>query len=263
MLEELKPNYFEEKLMRIPALVGLLIGLSVAAGAQTTGAQWSYFGKTGPLNWGKLDPAYRSCSDGHEQSPVEIHGAHLNKNLPPIEFHYMASGVTLENTGNTVRVHVHPGSYIVYDGVRYDLQQFHFHHPSEEAIHGKLTDMVVHLVHQSADGKFAVVAVRFTIDRGDPNPLIAALWPSLPQKTGGQEKISDMINPGGFLPADRGYWTYTGSLTAPPCTEGVRWLIFEDVLSMSRAQLQAFTRIFPMNSRPLQDLHGRRIEANE
>jgi carbonic anhydrase len=147
--------------------------------------------------------------------------------------------------------------------VRYDLQQFHFHHPSEEAVKGKLTDMVVHLVHQSADGKIAVVAVRFTMDRGEANAVMAALWPHLPTRTGETEKVDDLINPGGFLPADRGYWTYMGSLTAPPCTEGVRWLIFEDVLSVSRSQLRAFTAIFPMNSRPLQDTHGRRIEANE
>ena len=228
-----------------------------------TATPWSYTGKTGPINWGKLDPAYKSCSQGHEQSPIDIRGARLNKALPPVEFHYMAASVTLENTGNTVLVHVHPGSYIVVDGARYDLQQFHFHHPSEEAVKGKLTDMVVHLVHKSADGKMAVVAVRFTMDRGDANTVIAALWPHLPASTGSTESVTDMINPGGFLPADRGYWTYTGSLTAPPCTEGVRWFVFEDVLSISRAQLRAFTNIFPMNSRPLQDTHGRRIEANE
>jgi carbonic anhydrase len=253
----------EEIAMRLHPVAALLLAASAFAAAQAPTAPWSYFGKTGPLNWGKLDPAYRACSEGREQSPVDIRGAHLNKSLPPIEFHYLGESVTLENTGNTVRIPVKSGSYIVYDGVRYDLKQFHFHHPSEEAVHGKLTDLVVHLVHESADGKTAVVAVRFTMDRGDPNPLLAALWPYLPKRAGEQEKIDDMINPGGFLPADRGYWTYLGSLTIPPCTEGVRWLVFEDVLSMSRAQLQAFTNIFPMNSRPLQDLHGRRIEANE
>lgn len=249
--------------MRLHAAAVLVLCYGAFASAQTATTPWSYSGKTGPLVWGRLDPAYKMCSEGHEQSPVDIRGARLNKSLPAIEFHYISGAVTLENVANTVRVHVNPGSYIVYDGVRYDLQQFHFHHPSEEAVKGKLTDMVVHLVHQSKDGKIAVVAVRLTIDRGDPNTILAALWPHLPQTAGGKEKVEDMINPGGFLPADRGYWTYTGSLTAPPCTEGVRWLIFEDVLSMSRVQLQAFTKIFPMNSRPLQDLHGRKIEANE
>ena len=248
--------------MRLHLVAALLLGCGAPALAQN-GAPWSYYGKTGPLEWGRLDPAYRACSEGHAQSPVDIRGAHLNKSLPAIEFHYMGTSVELENTGNTVRVYPKAGSYIVYDGVRYDLKQFHFHHPSEEAVRGKLTDMVVHLVHESADGKSAVLAVRLSIERGEPNAILAALWPSLPAKTGGKEKIDEMINPGGFLPGDRGYWTYMGSLTAPPCSEGVRWFLFEDVLSMSRAQLRAFTAIFPMNSRPLQDLHGRRIEANE
>jgi carbonic anhydrase len=248
--------------MRFYRYAVLVFGAAAVAAAQS-GANWDYSGKTGPLNWGKLDPAYKACSQGHEQSPIDIRGAHLNKSLQPIEFHYIAGPVKLENTGNTVRVYVDPGSYIVFDGVRYELQQFHFHHPSEEAVKGKLTDMVVHLVHKSADGKFAVIAVRFSMERGDPNAVLAALWPSLPSKAGQTTKIADMINAGGFLPADRGYWTYMGSLTAPPCTEGVRWFVFEDVLSISRSQLRAFTSLIPMDSRPLQDAHSRKIEANE
>jgi carbonic anhydrase len=248
--------------MRFDHVAALVFAAASFAAAQTA-TPWSYTGKTGPINWGKLDPAYKNCSEGHEQSPIDIRGAHLNKALAPIEIHYLAAPVTLENTGNTIMVHVHPGSYIVADGTRYDLQQFHFHHPSEEAVKGRLTDMVVHLVHKSGDGKMAVIAVRFTMDRGDANAVIAALWPHLPTSTGSTADVTDMINPGGFLPADRGYWTYVGSLTAPPCTESVRWFVFEDVLSISRGQLRAFTSIIPMNSRPLQDTHGRRIEANE
>jgi carbonic anhydrase len=248
--------------MRISFLAVLVLGAASLAAAQTA-PTWSYEGKTGPLNWGKLDPAWKACSSGHEQSPVDIRGAHLNKALQPIEFHYIAGPVTLENNGHTIIVHVDPGSYIVAGGVRYELQQFHFHHPSEEAVKGKLTDMVVHLVHQSADGKTAVIALRLNEDRGSPNPVLADLWPHLPKVPGGTEKVTEEISPGGLLPADRGYWTYMGSLTVPPCTEGVRWFVLEQELTLSRDQLRAFTAIFKMNSRPLQDLHGRRIEANE
>ena len=240
----------------------LVCGMAVGAVAQTT-PNWSYEGKTGPLNWGKLDPAYKACGSGHEQSPIDIRGAHLNKALQPIEYHYMAGSVTLENSGRTILVHVRPGSYIVVDGVHYELQQFHFHHPAEEAVKGRLTDMDVHMVHKSADGKIVVVAVRLGLDRGEPNAVLAALWPHLPRTAGTTEKVDDMINPAGFLPADRGYWTYTGSLTAPPCTEGVRWFIYEDTLSMSLSQLKVISALFPINSRPLQDPHGRRVEANE
>ncbi len=248
--------------MRLRALLLMSLAMAAPAGAQTT-AHWDYYGKTGPLGWGRLDPAYRLCSQGKEQSPIDIRGAHLNKSLQPIEFHYMSASVDLENTGNTVIVHVKPGSYILANGVRYDLQQFHFHHPAEESVNGKLTDMDVHLVHKSADGKLAVLAVRLSEDRGDPNATLATLWQHLPTTAGSTDKVSDMINPGGLLPADQGYWTYMGSLSAPPCTEGVRWFVFEQPVSISRSQLRAFAMLYRINSRPLQDRNGRKIEANE
>jgi len=251
--------------MRYPvfAAFALVVAAMAATPSAAQTAPWSYEGKTGPLVWGKLDPAYQACSKGHEQSPIDIRGAHLDKALAPIEFHYMAGPITLENNGHTVVAHVDPGSYIVVGGVRYDLQQFHFHHPSEETVKGKLSDMVVHLVHQSADGKTAVVAVRLREDMGNPNAVLAALWPHLPKTAGKIEKVTDMVSPGGLLPADRGYWTYMGSLTVPPCTEGVRWFVFEEELSLSREQLRTFGYLFKMNTRPLQDPHGRRIEADE
>ena len=248
--------------MRFLAFSVLLLGASAMAAAQTT-TSWEYEGKHGALAWGKLDPAYKACSQGHEQSPIDIRGAHLNKALAPIEFHYVAGSVTLEHNGHTVVVNVQPGSYMVAGGVRYELQRFEFHHPGEEAVKGKLSDMDVQLVHKSADGKVAVIAVRLSEDRNDANAVLAMLWPHLPKTAGATAKVTEMVNPGGFLPTDRGYWTYMGSLTAPPCTEGVRWFVFEEPLSISRDQLRTFTAIFRVNSRPLQEVHGRRIEADE
>jgi carbonic anhydrase len=251
--------------MRLPAVALLLAGFACVASAQTTSTttKWDYIGKYGPLNWGKLDPEWKVCSAGKEQSPIDIRGAKLNKALQPIEFHYLAGPVEMMNNGHTIQVNVAPGSYIVYEGVRYDLVQFHFHHPSDEVVKGKLSDMVVHLVHKSSDGKLAVVAVRLIENRDAPNALLSTLWPSMPKAVGLTAKISDTVNPGGFLPADRGYWTYTGSLTAPPCTEGVKWLIFQQQMPVSREQIRAFSAVYPMNSRPLQDLHGRKIEASQ
>jgi carbonic anhydrase len=248
--------------MRFPVFVALALGVASIAAAQTT-AHWDYEGKNGPLRWGKLDPAYSACSQGHEQSPIDIHGAHLNKALQPIEFHYISGPVTLEHNGHTIVVHVNPGSYIVAEGVRYDLVQYHFHHPSEEAVRGKLSDMVVHLLHKSADGKQAVVAVRLKENMDQPNAVLATLWQHLPKTAGSTEKLTDFVNAGGLLPAERAYWTYSGSLTVPPCTEGVRWFVLEEEVGLSRDQLRTFTSIFRMNSRSLQDAHGRRIEANE
>ena len=247
--------------MRIPALAALLLGLAAMAAAQTT--TWEYEGKRGALNWGKLDPAYSACSKGHEQSPIDIRGARLNKALQPVEFHYIAGAVTEVNDGHTVVVHVNSGSYIVAGGVRYELIEFDFHHPSETAVRGRLADMEIHLLHRSADGKLAVVAVRLSEDVNTPNAVLAALWPRLPKTAGASEKVNEEVNPGGLLPADRGYWTYQGSLSTPPCTEGVRWFVFEQPVSLSRDQRRAFASLFRVNTRALQESHGRRIEANE
>ena len=159
--------------------------------------------------------------------------------------------------------HVNPGSYIVAGGVRYNLVEFDFHHPSEEPVKAKLADMSIHLVHKSADGKMAILAARLIEDQNRPNAVLATLWGHLPTATGKTEKITEMVNPGGLLPAERGYWTYMGSLTNPPCTEGVRWFVLEQEVTLSRDQLRAYTNMFKMNTRPMQDPHGRHIEANE
>ena len=247
--------------MRFSALPALFLGMAAMAAAQN--ANWSYEGKTGPLRWGKLDPSYKACSDGHEQSPIDIRGAHLNKALPPIEFHYVAGPVTLENNGHTIVVHVDPGSDILADGVRYNLIELDFRHPGEETVKGKFSDMSVQLLHKGADGKMAIVAVRLLENQNFPNAVLATLWQHLPTSAGKSEKVTATINPGGLLPADRGYWTYMGSLTTPPCTEGVRWFVFEQQVTLSRDQLRAFANIYKINTRQIQDAHGRRIEANE
>jgi len=240
--------------------LGLLAGASSSVMAQD-GARWGYQGKEGPLNWGRLDPAFKACSQGKEQSPIDIRGAHLNKALPPVEFHYVSGPMALLNTGHTVQVTPPAGSYIVIAGTRYDLVQFHFHHPGEEAVKGKLPDMSLHLVHKSADGKFAVIAVR--LNEGNANAVLAGLWEHLPKTEGATDKVTESMSPGGLLPADRGYWTYEGSLTAPPCTEGVRWIILEQEVEISRDQLRSFGYLYKVNSRMLQAPHGRKIEASE
>src|SRR5580698_3426218 len=248
--------------MRIFAVAACLFGFSAVCTAQNS-AYWNYEGHTGPLVWGKLDPAYQACSKGHEQSPMDIRGAHLNTALAALEFHYISGPVTVDNTGFSEVVHVDPGSYMVAGGVRYELMHVEFHHPSEHPVKGKLADMEVDLVHKSVDGKLAIVGVRMSEDRGNPNATLATLWEHLPTTAGKSERITDMVNVGGFLPGDRGYWTYTGSELTPPCVEGAQWFVFEDVVSISRTQLRAFGALYKMNTRPAQDPHGRHIEANE
>jgi len=248
--------------MRHSAASALLFAFAAVCAAQST-ANWNYSGHTGPLVWSHLDPSYAACNHGHEQSPVNIRGARLNPALQPIVFHYIAGPVTIENTGRAIVVHVDPGSYIVAGGQRYNLVEYEFHRPSEHAFKGKLSDMEVDLVHRGDGGKLAILGVRLNEDRGYPNATMATLWQHLPTTAGASAKIADMVDTNGLLPADRGYWTYIGSELTPPCTEGALWFVFEEEISISREQLHAFDALFKMNTRPLQDLHGRRIEANE
>jgi carbonic anhydrase len=245
----------------------LLVASAALAGPLAAWAQdstpWDYEGKRGTLVWGKLDPSYSACSKGHEQSPIDIRNARLDKALQPLEFHYIAGSVTLENTGHTIRVIPARGGYMVANGVRYDLVDFEFHHPSEGAVKGKLTDMDVDLVHKSPDGKMAILNVQLVEDRGGANAVMATLWPHLPEKPGTTATVTEFVNPAGFIPEDPGYWTYMGSLTAPPCTEGVRWFVFEQPLAVSRDQLRKFAALYKVNSRPMQDIGKRKIEADE
>lgn len=256
--------------MRLPALAVLILSFVPLATAQTNpqtkpqiDPDWSYLGKTGPVFWSKISPEYQACSKGREQSPVDIRNARLNKALEPIEFHYIAGPVTLTNTGRTVQMSVDPGSYIVANGVRYELLYVEFHSPSEHTVHNRLFDMEIDLIHRSADGKEANLALLLSEALGYPNATLATLWESLPTRVGQSEKITDMVNPGGLLPGDRGYWTYTGSQLTPPCTEGVQWYVFEQPVSISRDQYNTFVALYKRNTRPTRDLNGRKIEANE
>ncbi len=248
--------------MRLTAIAALLFASTALAAAQS-GANWSYEGKTGPQLWSRLDPAYQACSKGHEQSPLDIRNTHLNTALQPLQFHYVAGPMTLVNTGRGIVARVDPGSTMTANGVRYQLVELQFHHPSEHSIKGKLADMEVDLVHRSDDGKMAIVAVRLNQDRGFPNAFLSTLWAHLPTRPDTTAKVAEMVSAGGLLPADRGYWTYVGSELEPPCTEGVRWFVFQEELSISREQFRAFSNLYKVNTRPIEDTHGRRIEANE
>ena len=249
--------------MRTIFFAFFLLSFAAVAVAQNE-PDWTYQGKTGTLNWGKLNPAYRTCARGREQSPVDMRSARLDTTLQPIQFHYLAGPVTLANNGRTVVATVNPGSYIVAAGVRYDLISYEFHHPSEHTLKGDFSDMEIDMLHRSADGKTAIVAVRLSEgNTGFANATLATLWQHLPMRTGQSEKIADMVNPGGLLPSDRAYWTYMGSQLEPPCSEGVRWYVFEQEVSISRRQYDAFAALYPMNTRPVQSLNGRRIQATE
>ncbi len=225
------------------------------------GPHWTYSGHEGPEHWGDLDKTFGTCQLGHRQSPIDITGA-KPADLPPIQFAYQPSPLHIVNNGHTIQVNYAPGSFITVGDRKYQLKQFHFHHPSEEHVNGKGFAMVAHLVHADADGKLAVVAV--LLDPGVANPVIASVWQHLPAHEGPEQKLDDVkVDVSGLLPADKGYYTFTGSLTTPPCSEGVTWFVMKAPEPISQSQADAFGKIVPMNARPIQPLGGRDVLASK
>ena len=218
---------------------------------------WTYKGEHGPEHWGDMDPAFAACKTGQQQSPIDIKGAKA-ADLPAIRFDYKATPLHIINNGHTIQVNYAPGSSISVGGKSYELKQFHFHHPSEEEIDGKHFAMVAHLVHADAQGKLAVVGV--LLESGAANKLIETVWSHIPASAGPEQKIDSVtINIADLLPADRGYYTFPGSLTTPPCSEGVTWFVLKKQTTISKGQAESFGKIYPMNARPIQPLHDRTV----
>jgi carbonic anhydrase len=243
-------------------LVALAASISMAAHAQWK-TPWDYRGASGPGHWSELDPDYAPCNAGRRQSPIDIRGT-TKAALPAIQFEYHPGPLNIINNGHTaVRVDYPPGNgeFLVMGGKRFELTQLHFHHPSEEYIRGKSFPMDIHLMHKSADGQIVGVAVLLTV--GPANSAIDQLWMHMPQSNDGPHEISGVeFDPTGLIPASTGYDTYDGSQTAPPCTEGVTWIVLKSPLSISGSALRQFSRLYPHNVRPLQPLNGRVVKES-
>lgn len=246
----------------LPAAAVLLVFCRIcvpcAAMAQEHSAhEWGYRGSEGPAHWGELNPEFAACKNGHRQSPVNIAGAQ-SADLPAIQFEYKPSALRIINNGHTIEIDYAAGSFMRVGDKRYELKQFHFHHPSEETIKGKRFPMELHLVHSDAEGNLAVVSV--LLEEGSANPLVETLW-GLAPKTPGPEKTDDnlQINVADLLPANRGYFTFAGSLTTPPCTEGVTWFVLKTPETISKKQAATFAAIYPYDERPTQPLDGRAV----
>ena len=230
-------------------------GLAMAEGAP----KWVYEGKDGAADWGKLDRKFEACSIGSEQSPVDLRQPIL-ADVGPLRIEWKAEAFDIENNGHTIEAEGHDMGGILLDGKPFELKQFHFHHPSEHALGGERTEMEAHFVHANQAGKLAVVGV--LMKAGARNAEFAEIMSAAPG-TEGKKTLAAPLNPAGLLPSDTKRFRYEGSLTTPPCSEGVRWFVFEQELSLSRDQLRAFANLYKVNTRSAQDAHGRRIEANE
>jgi len=246
--------------------IGVVVsGLALVAGAplaqEHAAPHWSYTGATGPAHWSELDKAFSACQSGHLQSPIDIRTS-KPADLPAIQFAYQPTPLHIVNNGHTIQLNYAPGSFITVGGKRYQLTQFHFHHPSEEQINGKGFAMVAHLVHAAADGSLAVVAV--PLEPGAANSAISTAWQHLADHEGPEQKFDNVkIDATALLPADHGYYTFAGSLTTPPCTEGVTWYVLKTPQLISQNQLDIFAKIYPLNERPVQPLYGREVLASK
>jgi carbonic anhydrase len=220
--------------------------------------EWDYGREHGPAHWGELMPEFASCASGHQQSPIDIRKPE-KADLPAIQFDYVASPLRIIDNGHTIQINYEPGSSIREGGHEFVLKQFHFHHPSEEKIEGRRHEMSLHLVHADAAGHLAVVAV--LVDPGPESALVLALWSNLPKEEGKETRRDDVpINAAELLPTERGYYTFDGSLTTPPCTENVTWLVLKKPVALSTGEIAQFAKKYPDDARPTQPLYDRVVK---
>lgn len=238
-----------------------LFGLAAAAIAGTTPAlagsngHWGYDGDAGPSHWGELDPSWHVCSDGRNQSPIDLQDA-VDADLPSLELHYAVGGVDEINNGHTIQIDYAPGSWITLDGRDYALKQFHFHAPSENHINGREYPLEAHLVHADAEGNLAVIAVMF--EEGIHNQALAKAWQDMPTRPHSHHKLQKRASAEALLPENRDYYRFNGSLTTPPCSEGVVWLVMKEPVTASPVQMEEFKRVMGHpNNRPLQPVNAR------
>ncbi|TAH38190.1 MAG: carbonic anhydrase family protein [Planctomycetota bacterium] len=252
---------------RIPlpfAALLLLVASSACAARQEAtakpepaAAHWSYSGDTGPDHWGTLDEAYFAAAKGVAQSPIDIvTGAAIEAQAPALVFTAASVPLTIVNNGHTIEVDCAAGNSVQFGSQTYALKQFHFHSPSEHTLDGRNAALEMHMVHKMADGHAAVVGV--LIQEGATNAAFDAIWQHLPATPGPEVTVPGVtIDPTSLLPADRGYYFYDGSLTTPPCTEGIRWFVLKTPIQMSSGQIAAFRKAYYGNNRPVQPHHAR------
>jgi carbonic anhydrase len=237
----------------------LLLPLQLITAGEDKAAHWSYEGDDGPEHWGDLSPDYSFCREGSNQSPVDL-VADLHVELPELVFQYHGSPLRETHNGHTIQVIIAPGSFLEMPevGTRSELKQAHFHSPSEHTVNGKFFAMEIHMVHNHEDGSLTVVGVM--VNEGEENPLLNKLWAFMPEKAGDSTEAPLTVFESGVLPPTRNYFSYNGSLTTPPCSEGVRWIVLRDPLTASVEQIERFKeRVGPATNRPVQPHNSRLI----
>jgi len=246
-------------------IVALLFSVNSLVYAGIHG-NWGYSGDGNPAHWGDVKPEFFMCRDGKNQSPINIQRDEtiLANGLEDIEFHYVTGATEAVNNGHTIKVSVAPGSYIKVDGIEFELKQFHFHSPSENQINGKNFPLEAHFVHASKDGELAVVSVMY--EQSKENKILKKICSKIFSNP--HEKTTCSLNSkdiNTLLPVNKGYYRFDGSLTTPPCSEGVRWLVLKDYSHVSAAQAKKFVNVMMKgrNNRPVQQLNARKVLKNQ
>lgn len=218
---------------------------------------WGYEGDIAAHNWSRLSSDYELCGKGKNQSPINITGV-VKTELEPLRFNYVSALSDIINNGHTVQVNIKKGSHVFIEKNSFELKQFHFHSPSENRINGKSFPLEGHFVHTDKNGKLLVVAVMFK--KGVKNKAINQIWKSMPEKSGDKNVLDLKISAKDLLPDNKAYYRFNGSLTTPPCTEGVRWLVLKKPVTISEEQVAVFKNsLHRSNNRPLQELNARII----
>lgn len=227
----------------------------ISASKEKGKSHWGYIGEKGPENWGNLSEDFYTCQSGQSQSPVNLQSA-VDADLPTLKINYKDTPLRIINNGHTIQINYQPGSILTLDDEPYELLQFHFHHPSEHKVEGEALPMELHIVHKSKKGSLAVIGV--FLKEGQANPTLQRVWQSMPRKQGKEQTISNInINVSDLLPKDQDYYRYFGSLTTPPCSETVNWIVLKEPVEISNQQIQKFAQIFPINARPVQQVKRR------
>jgi carbonic anhydrase len=234
----------------LKALAGLaLCPICASAGFAADGAHWSYQGDSGPGHWGDIDAASKVCSAASQQSPIDITTS-IKAQLPPLKIAWAKNADTIVNNGHTIQLNFEQGSTLTVGKDSYALLQFHFHHPSEHLIGGKSFPMEAHFVHRNFAGNLAVVGALMTAGR--PNAAFGKIVATMPAHEGAPVNAAAGIDPNKLLPVLRGDYRYSGSLTTPPCSEVVDWLLLREPIQVAKADIDSFAKLYPMNARPAQ-----------
>lgn len=237
---------------RIFFVAGLLCSTHLIASEQ---AHWSYAGHDGPDHWGAISSDYISCSQGLNQSPIDLTGM-VEGELPELSIKYASLGDSVVNNGHTIKVNYQPGSKIEIGDKTFELKQFHFHAPSENRIMGRSFPMEAHFVHSDKEGNLAVIAIMYSV--GEQHQELEKAWAFMPEEAGKKNQLSVPVDAARLMSTNRDYYRFNGSLTTPPCTEGVEWYVMKSIQSVSKQQLDKFVEIMAHdNNRPIQPLNAR------